>query len=864
MMPSRTPSLPSNRPAHLCALTLSLLLPVLALVGCGDDGEATTGGGGSGAGGPGPATSTSSGDGGAGGDSSGSLVTATGSTGTGTVECEVPCESGEICSHGTCVPGAACDGDDDCDFDTRCDAETGTCQPWTEAEPAHDEACVQLIPPGILAPAVRCEFSEAPPGDPFPGHVDVQGTPVVVNFNVPSDAGPPSIAASFTPTYTAAQGSYSEGEGVIRVLRGTDCSLEVNLGGVDYDGDDTPEWTVSSASLAVGDLDGDASAEIVAFGRDGSLLAFTRKAGVWDLLWKAPRPDGAPWNACAQVGGFPLVDRCSLGWAGPSIHDLDDDGVPEIIREGVVFDGPTGALRAGAPPLYASAGSGLFPTLADLDADGIVELTNGQRIWEYVADAWSEDPAFDAAGDKGPGLTAFADFGPYGSSGVASEPEIVVVRGSDVYLYALDGALVFGPIAVPGNGGGAPTISDFDGDGLAEAAVAGQAYYTVYDPDCGATPRDGGACALGPCDLDGATCTAGAGILWSRRTQDISSNVTGSSIFDFEADGSSEVVYGDECFTRVYNGQTGDVLFSQYRSSCTWYENPIIADVDGNFRADLVSPSNRACSPDGQGTACLAETLTAEGVDRQFNGLRCEEDDDCVSGACDAGLCRCTASAECCADGTDAACEEVGYRCAPPNEGTPGAGNTCRALHPHGVSGIRVYSDINDQWVRSRTIWNQHAYHVTHVNEDGTIPRTSEWTANWLEDDLNNFRQNVPGDPNANAIPDATAGAFLFERCSGTAAVLEIDVCNRGAAPVGAGVPVGFYVEGELVCEAATEGPLEPEECERVECTWSSPPTSEASAVDVDVVVNEGGDIAECKGGNNDGIVQTVYCESVN
>ena len=69
-------------------------------------------------------------------------------------------------------------------------------------------------------------------------------------------------------------------------------------------------------------------------------------------------------------------------------------------------------------------------------------------------------------------------------------------------------------------------------------------------------------------------------IAWARSTQDISSNITGSSAFDFEADGVTEVVYGDECFTRVYNGLTGDVLFSQYRSSCTWYENPLIADVD--------------------------------------------------------------------------------------------------------------------------------------------------------------------------------------------------------------------------------------------------------------------------------------------
>ena len=51
---------------------------------------------------------------------------------------------------------------------------------------------------------------------------------------------------------------------MIRVLRGTDCSLEVNLGGVDVDGDTVVDWIVSSASLAAADLDGDSSAEIVA------------------------------------------------------------------------------------------------------------------------------------------------------------------------------------------------------------------------------------------------------------------------------------------------------------------------------------------------------------------------------------------------------------------------------------------------------------------------------------------------------------------------------------------------------------------------------------------------------------------------
>jgi hypothetical protein len=417
-------------------------------------------------------------------------------------------------------------------------------------------------------------------------------------------------------------------------------------------------------------------------------------------------------------------------------------------------------------------------------------------------------------------------------------------------------------VPIPGLGGGPPTISDFDGDGLAELAVAGADYYTLFDIDCGpaAGVRPGGTCANGPCDQLGVPCPAEGWVAWSRRTQDHSSNITGSSIFDFEADGSAEAVYADECFVRVYNGTSGEVMFSQYRSSCTWYENPIIADVDGDFRAELVVPSNKACCPDGvSGIAC---EMLENGVDPQFAGLRCETGVDCASGSCAAGLCRCTTGAECCAAGDEAVCLEQGYACVPPPaDGVPGAGNTCRAAHPHGVSGIRVYRDANDRWVRSRQIWNQNPYAVTHVDETGVIPASSDWLNNWEQPELNNFRQNVPGQQNGTAIGDTTAGAASQATCINQQAQLEVAVCNRGAAAVPPNIVVGFYVDGELICSTMTTMALEPEQCELVQCLWSSPPSDPASAVDVDVVADDAGSVTECQEQNNHGVVLGVFCQ---
>ena len=52
---------------------------------------------------------------------------------------------------------------------------------------------------------------------------------------------------------------------------------------------------------------------------------------------------------------------------------------------------------------------------------------------------------------------------------------------------------------------------------------------------------------------------------------------------------------------------------------------------------------------------------------------------------------------------------------------------------------VQVIRDKQDRWIQARRIWNQHAYHVTNVREDGTIPQFEQ--PSWQR--LNTFRTNA-------------------------------------------------------------------------------------------------------------------------
>ena len=194
------------------------------------------------------------------------------------------------------------------------------------------------------------------------------------------------------------------------------------------------------------------------------------------------------------------------------------------------------------------------------------------------------------------------------------------------------------------------------------------------------------------------------------------------------------------------------------------------------------------------------------------------------------------------------------------------SGGFCRAPYER-TSGVRVYSEAEDRWAASRPIWNQYAYHVTHVEDDGTVPRTSNVERNWESAELNNFRQNVLRGLPADAMPDLTVRDANALDCSTAELIqpLEAWVCNRGSLPVASGVLVEFHVDsvdGPLACSETTEGVLEPGSCTRVQCSWMDVPHGEPH--DVYVVVDpppdDIGALTECNDDNNLTWVEAVQC----
>ena len=678
------------------------------------------------------------------------------------------CGAGEVCFANQCVtPGDECRSVDDCGEWQYCETglypdgdppeppapecaplpPVGNCldlpPPCPEGEDPGDDFCIPVCeyrpPVGNLD--ARVQWQWGPVADEYANFTDVWATPTVGRVH---DANCDGVVDRFDPPNVVfvsgdargtccSCGGYTPSTchtGVLRVLDGV-TGAEV--------------WSLRKASdasigfmglsVALGDVDGDQRMDIVAVTGEGYVVVIN---GEGEVTHTSNHP-----IVGSSAGGF--------GWGGGlAIADMNHDGHAEIAYGTTVFTTIGGVLTRVFE--IGSTGSSALSILTNLDGDDNLELLRGRAAYKLDGtELWNRN-------DLANGHPAVGDFDLDGVH------EVVLVSAGEVFvLDAATGVTKFGPLALGGTGsGGPPTVADFDGDGAPEIGVAQANFYSV---------------------LEANVAEASLELLWQTANHDLSSSVTGSTVFDFEGDGSAEVVYNDECFLWVYDGATGAVRFATPTTSFTATEASVVADIDGDDHAEMIMISN--------------------GANPEANGWKCN-----VS---------------------------------PWNEADP-ANNRPAWVPPPGATayrGITVFADSANSWVGTRALWNQHSYHVTNICDDhdsaclgdntyGAIPQWEQLNCSlpWL----NNYRQNVQD----GGIYDAPDAALAVKVDCIDPVLIHAYVRNLGAAQLPAGVDVDIIVVRggveRVLATVATEHLLFPGQV--TEITYVATPADEVAASD--------------------------------
>ena len=159
--------------------------------------------------------------------------------------------------------------------------------------------------------------------------------------------------------------------------------------------------------------------------------------------------------------------------------------------------------------------------------------------------------------------------------------------------------------------------------------------------------------------------------------------------------------------------------------------------------------------------------------------------------------------------------------------------------------GLSVIGSADSSWVSARSIWNQYAYSITNVNDDGTIPAQPE--ANWLS--WNSFRAGNSETKTGLELPDLQLGQpeICLDECGQGVVELYIPVENASVQSVFETLTVQVYVRNvEVHYEnilSMTPG----------EVTWVGPIslTEEEYEGGVSVFVDTDNQVRECREDNN-------------
>ncbi len=308
--------------------------------------------------------------------------------------------------------------------------------------------------------------------------------------------------------------------------------------------------------LSMGDIDRDGSAEIF--------------CKIWDTLF------------CYNTNGTRrwVSDRLNIGEGDiVNITDFNGDGVAEVYSGNNIVNAENGKLLLNS---LLSAGcnipnGALFTTCAynhsiaaDLLPSPGLELAAGNIVYEIVItnlNGTTGNTMIPVIADS-PILDGYTSVGDIDGDG---ELDVIVVR--DISFPDGGGIWVWNPrtraliaSAPSGPSGGIPFIGDVDGDCAPEIGMTFENQLRMYKYN--GTPS--------------------LQLLYNLPTTD-NSGYTSITMFDFNQDGKNELIYHDETALRIIDGIDGSTIASYPIKSWTGFEYPVIADVDQDGEAEILT-----------------------------------------------------------------------------------------------------------------------------------------------------------------------------------------------------------------------------------------------------------------------------------
>ena len=331
-----------------------------------------------------------------------------------------------------------------------------------------------------------------------------------------------------------------------------------------------------------------------------------------------------------------------MAWVGPNpiaIADVDGDGFGEIFiasidhtdndladRRYLYCYEHTGALKWKSNVQYGYAGTARFGSslgLADFNYDGIPEVYVYNQVFNALTGVFLVEGG--VAGGK-----AIMTNQPWGdvanpiAANLTTSAGLELACGNTVYNVTITNTNgtsgnSMSPIVLPLFADGYTSLADIDLDGNLDLVVASEgstATLYVWNPGNGSPyliasttlANTGGNWIgvpfIGDMDKD---CSPEIGVTRSRRVYALdydgtatlaskwtlvttdASGFTGITMFDFNQDGTQELVYRDESNLRIIDGSGSSpvTVGTNPCSSGTGSEMPVVADVDGDGQAEI-------------------------------------------------------------------------------------------------------------------------------------------------------------------------------------------------------------------------------------------------------------------------------------